>query len=268
MPLAFCTRCGHRVSTTAPRCPSCGTPPYNGRLASASVPTATVTQASDYSTSQGRVTYDRGQSGPAALGIPRPHILVASTLVAISLMGWWAFYLPATPSWAVYSLYRDVRNHDGGAAEQLIDFESVTKGLVNTAITEHETGSAARDEEGAGAFGEIFARGIASLMVAPMSDAFKSRFEQWVDSRDDAKYPMNVGPVLEAILQLRRQGSTAFSQITDTKGETLHITLNRESGGDWKITAVDGKSIREAMRDSMKSGDASPSAGSSPDDLP
>lgn len=31
MALAFCTRCGHRVSTTAPKCPQCGTPPYEIR---------------------------------------------------------------------------------------------------------------------------------------------------------------------------------------------------------------------------------------------
>jgi hypothetical protein len=34
MALVFCTRCGHRVSTTAPKCPSCGTPPYRSRVAS------------------------------------------------------------------------------------------------------------------------------------------------------------------------------------------------------------------------------------------
>lgn len=34
MALVFCTRCGHRVSTTAQKCPSCGTPPYRSRVAS------------------------------------------------------------------------------------------------------------------------------------------------------------------------------------------------------------------------------------------
>jgi len=28
MALIFCTRCGHKVSTNAPKCPSCGAPPY------------------------------------------------------------------------------------------------------------------------------------------------------------------------------------------------------------------------------------------------
>jgi hypothetical protein len=28
MALVYCTRCGHRVSTTAPKCPNCGAPPY------------------------------------------------------------------------------------------------------------------------------------------------------------------------------------------------------------------------------------------------
>jgi len=34
MAIVFCTRCGHRVSTTAPKCPSCGVPPYRNRVAS------------------------------------------------------------------------------------------------------------------------------------------------------------------------------------------------------------------------------------------
>jgi hypothetical protein len=28
MALIFCTKCGHKVSTTAPKCPGCGAPPY------------------------------------------------------------------------------------------------------------------------------------------------------------------------------------------------------------------------------------------------
>jgi uncharacterized RDD family membrane protein YckC len=35
MALVFCTRCGHRVSTTAQKCPACGTPPFRARVASA-----------------------------------------------------------------------------------------------------------------------------------------------------------------------------------------------------------------------------------------
>jgi hypothetical protein len=90
-------------------------------------------------------------------------------------------------------------------------------------------------------------------MIGPMSDAVKSRFGQWVDSRDDAKYPISLAPVLEAIVRFHRQGSTAFTQLTNEKGETLQVTMTRENGSDWKITSVDGRSIRDAMRKSMKS---------------
>ncbi len=27
--LVYCTKCGHKISTTAPRCPGCGAPPYS-----------------------------------------------------------------------------------------------------------------------------------------------------------------------------------------------------------------------------------------------
>ena len=40
MALVYCTRCGHRVSTTAPKCPNCGAPPYrNCHSESTSEPT-------------------------------------------------------------------------------------------------------------------------------------------------------------------------------------------------------------------------------------
>jgi hypothetical protein len=39
MSLSYCTKCGHLISTTAPRCPGCGVPPYRGgRVASPVVP--------------------------------------------------------------------------------------------------------------------------------------------------------------------------------------------------------------------------------------
>lgn len=37
MALVFCTRCGHRVSTTAPKCPSCGAVPYSRQAATSTV---------------------------------------------------------------------------------------------------------------------------------------------------------------------------------------------------------------------------------------
>ena len=54
------SHCGHRVSTTAPKCPSCGTPPYSGRVASsastdppAKAATATLTTREGAAPSRG-----------------------------------------------------------------------------------------------------------------------------------------------------------------------------------------------------------------------
>jgi len=267
MALIFCTRCGHRVSTTAPKCPSCGTPPYSTRQFSPTPEWVAATQVTRAAKSEARVASQKRQSwyGPPGM---RDLRILAAAVAGLALAGWWWFYLPTTPSWAVYSLYQDVKNHDGAAAQELIDFQSVTKGFIDTAVTEHESGKTTGEEEGQAEFEEIFARGIASLVVGPMSDALKSRFAQWVDNRDDTKYPISVGPVLEAILRLHRQGSTAFTQVTNDKGERLQMTLTRENGADWRITSVDSKSIREEMRESMETASKNTAGESSSEKTP
>jgi hypothetical protein len=51
-----------------------------------------------------------------------------------------------------------VKNHDGASAKEFIDFQSITKGFVDTAITEHEAEKTSGGEEGQAALAEIFAR--------------------------------------------------------------------------------------------------------------
>jgi len=135
----------------------------------------------------------------------------------------------------------------------LVDFESVTRKIIDTGIAEqNRAGTATGEDEGEKAFAELLGRGIASLMVGPISEAVKSRFEQWVDNRDDRKDPISLVLLVEAILRLHRQGSSAFTHLSDDKGNTLDITL-LHSSDDWKVTAVDGKSLREAIRESADS---------------
>jgi len=54
MGLVYCTRCGHRVSTAAPKCPSCGTPPYAAGLSSPITTPAATGRESPYSTGKTR----------------------------------------------------------------------------------------------------------------------------------------------------------------------------------------------------------------------
>jgi len=256
MALVFCTRCGHRLSTTAPKCPSSGAPPYAARLSpSINAPTVAGESRRGLADEKSR---NAARQISAARGLPGPRIFGAVLLV-LAVAGWWLFYLPSTPSWAVYSLYRDVKNHDGAAAQELIDFRKVTKGFIDTAVMQHEAREATPEGQDEAAFSEIFARGIAGLMVGPISDTLRSRFAQWVDNHEDAKYPIGLGPVLEAVVRLHRQGSTAFTQLTNDKGETLQVKLTRENVGDWRITSVNGSSIREAMRESMEDAGANQS---------
>jgi hypothetical protein len=285
MPNLFrCSNCAHSVTETARFCTGCGTPGPIARHPNSwrtSEPPEAITDllaaeratqrvaAPPRSLSPIRVEAARQmkRGWPATRGRPNLGIIVTA-VAALALGGWWWFYVPTTPSWAVYSLYRDVKDHDGAAAKQFIDFQSIAKAIIDAAVTEHETKNTPGEDEGQARLAEIFARGIAGLMVGPISDALTSRFAQWVDSRDEAKYPISLGAVLEAIVRLHRQGSAAFTQLTNDKGETLRITLTRENDADWKITSVDGKSIRDAIRESMENASKNTSAGSSSDESP
>jgi hypothetical protein len=99
----------------------------------------------------------------------------------------------------------------------------------------------------------MLGRGLANLMVGPISDGLKARFKEAVDTRDNVKDPINVGSLLEAWFRLHKQQSTALTRLTIDQGDTIEVSLTRESNGDWKITGVDGKVIREAMRESADS---------------
>jgi Protein of unknown function (DUF2939) len=193
-------------------------------------------------------------------------MVIIATVAVIAV--WFAFYLPTTPSWVLYSIYGDVEAHDGAAASQLVDFESVTKNFIDVAMTEREEAKPeSGDDEGDRAFAEVFGRGIASLMIGPISETFKSRFENWVNNREDRKDPISVAPVLAAILRIHRQGSSAFTHVTNENGDTIDITLTRQRDGDWNVTKVDGKALRESMRDSAdntENGTGDPSPDGSP----
>jgi hypothetical protein len=62
MALVFCTKCGHRVSTSAPKCPSCGAPPYN-RSAATSLST-------DPASAPAAARSDRELKAPVTFGTP------------------------------------------------------------------------------------------------------------------------------------------------------------------------------------------------------
>jgi len=75
MSLTHCTKCGHLMSTTAPRCPGCGMPPYRrGLVASPAIP-------------------HRHNSHLTALGANHYIVIALVAVTMIALVAWWAFYI-------------------------------------------------------------------------------------------------------------------------------------------------------------------------------
>src|SRR5208282_3781635 len=48
-------------------------------------------------------------------------------LIVAALAGWWLFYLPRTPTWAVLQMKQAIDARDGDGASRYVDFESVVK---------------------------------------------------------------------------------------------------------------------------------------------
>lgn len=136
MALVFCTRCGHRVSTTAQKCPGSGASPYAlrnateltaNRFPKAPVivhrpPPATALPVQD--------TFDEYRRVLKLLQEHKTAALIVSAVLFLALGSWAAFYLPNTPSYAVYQCYQEIKARDGTAAASCIDFAEVTSNLT------------------------------------------------------------------------------------------------------------------------------------------
>ncbi len=90
MPLIFCTKCGHRMSTKAPRCPGCGAPPYAGH---ALQHVGSVTTQRAFST--------RSRHRPviatllSVLCVGLGQIYNGQPVVGVTLMVCWLYFLPS-----------------------------------------------------------------------------------------------------------------------------------------------------------------------------
>jgi general secretion pathway protein G len=242
MALAFCTRCGHRVSTTAPRCPSCGTPPYSGRVsntastdAPANTPTAPV--ASQESTAP---PIRPATPSVVTLRIAKPHILIAAAVVMVAIVGWWLSYIPRTPSYAIYEFYETAAAHDGAAAVSYFDFDSITSKVIDDIEAESLKG-----DSGEEAFGSIVGGAMLGMMSKPLAGALRSRLEQRIENLTPDEVRKTREVAFEAAWNIHRTGRTAHTSLTDPQGKRLDLTLMYSADDGWRVTEIGGPSAHE-----------------------
>ncbi len=288
MALTNCARCGHLVSTKAPKCPGCGTPPPDNPITvgknpgvadarpnppgDANAPSASprpyaapVKSASSESS---------GQAGGRRFGIEGSRLsidlsnwkLLLSLGVVIVLAWWWLIYLPGTPSYAIWSLNSALSNQNGAAAARFIDFQKVTRNVVMRDMNQKAAAAKSPEERQRLLLKETIGGGLLDLFAQPLARIARGRFEKIVDTSHDNA--LGIIDLLDALVNLHWTGAnTAATRVYDQNGKAVDVTLARENG-NWRITDLSGPAVRDEFRKLRKERPvlpAPPPSPSSPD---
>jgi len=156
-------------------------------------------------------------------------------LLILLVSGWAIFYLPATPSFAVFQLKQAVDARNGSAAAKYVDFQKVVRN-AGYEMVENQNGGSDDDNDASSIISRFVGRGAVDLFSGPMA----ALLQQWTIQQvnDGAKQvQMPAAAVAGAILLLHRDGDAAYTRWTDHKGQIWEVRLEREDGG-WKIVQV------------------------------
>jgi hypothetical protein len=165
-------------------------------------------------------------------------------LIVVVLGGWALFYLPGTPSFAVFQLKQSVDARNGDAAASYVDFQKVVQAAGAEMIQGDNPDS---DNPGSptssNLLGQLLGKGMVDLFSGPMA----ALLQQWaVQQVNDGaqQVQMPAAGMAGAILLLHRDGDTAYTRWTDHKGQVWEVRLAREDGR-WKIVEV--KNVRKIL---------------------
>ena len=175
-------------------------------------------------------------------------------LVIVVIAGWAIFYLPTTPSWAIYQLKQAIDARDGAMAGTYINFPSVVKHAGYEMVQE----KAGPDNM----LGQIVGKGAVDIFSKPVAAMVETWSERQVD--DGARNVQMPGwAVVGAIAILHRHGDTAYTRFTDARGRVWDIEMARDPDqGRWQVVEV--KDIGQLIQQLQGQSGASPSAEPTP----
>jgi hypothetical protein len=157
-------------------------------------------------------------------------------LVVLVIAGWALFYVPTTPSYAIYQLKQAIDARDGATAATFVDFPSVVK---NAGYEMLQQNSKANDVITA-----LVGRGAVDLLSAPMAAGVQQWATQQVNS-GARQVQMPAGAVAGAIVLLHHSGDAAWTDFRDDKGVQWNIRMARENGR-WRIVEV--KNVQQLLQ--------------------
>jgi hypothetical protein len=155
-------------------------------------------------------------------------------LVVLVVSGWALFYVPTTPSYAIYQLKQAIDARDGATAATFVDFPSVVKNAGYEMLQQNS-----KDVMTA-----MIGKGAVDLLSAPVA----AGVEQWATQQVNSgarRVQMPAAAVAGAIVLLHHSGDTAWTNFRDNKGQQWDIRLARENGR-WRIIEV--KDIQQVLQ--------------------
>ena len=157
-------------------------------------------------------------------------------LIVLVIAGWALFYVPTTPSYAIYQLKQAIDARDGATAATFVDFASVVK---NAGYEMLQQNSKANDVITA-----LVGKGAVDLLSGPMAAAVQQWATQQVNS-GARQVQMPAAAVAGALVLLHRSGDAAWTDFRDDKGVQWNIRLARENGR-WRIVEV--KNVQQILQ--------------------
>jgi hypothetical protein len=157
-------------------------------------------------------------------------------LIALVIGGWALFYVPTTPSYAIYQLKQAIDARDGATAATFVDFPSVVK---NAGYEMLQQNSKANDVITA-----LVGKGAVDLLSAPLAAGVQQWAIQQVNS-GAKQVQMPAGAVAGAIVLLHHSGDAAWTNFRDHKGVQWDIRMARQNG-QWRIIEV--KNVEQLLQ--------------------
>ncbi|HLK85764.1 MAG TPA: DUF2939 domain-containing protein [Candidatus Binataceae bacterium] len=159
---------------------------------------------------------------------------VIGVLIVLIVAGWALFYVPTTPSYAIYQLKQSIDARDGATAATFVDFPAVVKNAGHEMMQQSNSNDVMTSVLG----------GAMELLSGPVAAAIQQWATQQVD--DGARQvQMPAAAVAGAIVTLHRSGDSAWTDFHDNQGREWNIRFQRENGR-WRVVQV--KDIQQLLQ--------------------
>src|SRR6266851_362612 len=138
-------------------------------------------------------------------------------LIIVALAGWALFYLPQSPTFAVFRMKQAIDARNGEAASNYVDFDSVMK---------HAGYEMVQKRGGGDPMSSMIGNAAIDLFTKPMAQIAKAWAVRKVNDGDPAVQMPNAAVVGAGPL-LHRNGDSAYTKFTDNKGQEWEVHLAR-----------------------------------------